>query len=595
MMVLRYALCRLIHSDWPLVERNDWPLVEVQQPYMLFLGWRQEHAQKTGSVTLQQPHDPQPKPPAAFLESSLDFNSISDLELPLQGGMKYCFRSANEEMFCVVSPPDTPPLEQLTSNLRISWTSNADLHPVGRVIFVQEVVEELPPSLDNHSPNAKRKTRAHSTVFDVPRGKGEHGGGQQCILVRLPMVHEGVLTRVPNHKGPWKTIECHTQLDSKREQGITQRIEHHLPTRVPSTQFWSRLSRGGYGARNDRLLRTQSQAAICWQFAARRVIEDAGWGRTLFEQSHSFVYLMGFETNNPFHDDFRYGDKAFGPHWHLALRGGVTDVTPHIYISDSDGSSLRLMGDESAGSSGNYWSFGSTFGIRVTNDGRLELGPLTRLQHVPSRKYLHVLLSTIHERTPNAVLFGPPNDFGSVWMVSYDDGSKSLQEEILVTLRNVRSGQYLHVRQGAQGVGHPVSVFRASEGEGSQWKLKRSSEGIIRLQNTRALGTYLSAAANAEERCVTTQSADIDYKHGCDAWVLDATHTVDRSYSIRVLASPDGAEAIIERNGLPWQRVQTRDDAVNGRLDHCVLSSSGALILNESINYDPATGNKIGG
>ena len=522
-----WATCRLVHSQQ--LERNNWPVVYLNHPWKSIIGWVD-----------QQP----------VYTDKIDFNKISDFESPI---LKYSFRSTYETVFCIVGPKN----ESEVKNIRISWNSAVTINSISLVYEVEN----------------NGVTRVKNEILQVPLQPQE-------ILLKLAMIYKGLPPKIPTPNGPWKVTEVRTRINKKTEHGFTLRIEHHLSTRVPPAQFWN--TRGGYGARNDSILQTQSQAAICWQFATRRVLEDSGWARNLFDNyDGSFIHLMGFETNNPLHDDFYFRPFAFGPHWHIALRRDgplphpLPHVTPHIYISEEDGRSLRFIPDV-----GTSWNLG-TFGIRIIDDGKLELGPLTRLKHLPSSKYLHVLHSQQEDRSP-AVLFGSPNSKGSVWMLIYN-------EDGTVLFRNMKSRKYLHVLKSKQGEGNVVSIF-SSTSEGSRWI--KDPNG--RLQNLRS-STYLSAPINSDDRERTEQSQSLDLANNNDVWILDPSqHNLEKSYTIQVtVATPTRAEAEIFINGIFWQRVETSDDTLNGRFEYRFFTKEEKLLHEEVIRYDSITGSIV--
>eukprot|EP00697_Spironema_sp_BW2_P017202 gnl/Spiro4/8791_TR4620_c0_g1_i1.p1 gnl/Spiro4/8791_TR4620_c0_g1~~gnl/Spiro4/8791_TR4620_c0_g1_i1.p1 ORF type:complete len:620 (+),score=162.18 gnl/Spiro4/8791_TR4620_c0_g1_i1:48-1862(+) len=233
-------------------------------------------------------------------------------------------------------------------------------------------------------------------------------------------------------------LEVHSKLSYGAQLRV--RLEHFSADRIPYSQYWRKICRGGYGAEvaNNGVaaLQLKSRAAFAWIFASKAAVVDSNWLQLLPTGVH--VKWMGFETNNPLHDDH----VGKGAHFHIALRcdehhalaAAFNNYTPHLYIHD-DG---RLKsGAHAPGRT--VFNLG-TFGFNITSDGRLDMGAIVRLRSARSDKFLHVRKSACAEGD-DACQWADGDSVGSLWILHRVPNT--LQQYF--TLCNVRNGLYLAV------------------------------------------------------------------------------------------------------------------------------------------------------
>lgn len=115
-------------------------------------------------------------------------------------------------------------------------------------------------------------------------------------------------------RGRSLTLDVHSHLF---EPGLDIRVEHNDRLRSSGrfhTIPWPQR---------------QIDAATHYIFASREALKSLGIPSMLAERNGGYVALMGFETCNPYHDDFP-------PHWHLIYRWENTagSQAPHIYMDE---------------------------------------------------------------------------------------------------------------------------------------------------------------------------------------------------------------------------------------------------------------------
>eukprot|EP01117_Protostelium_nocturnum_P018681 TRINITY_DN7861_c0_g1_i1.p1 TRINITY_DN7861_c0_g1~~TRINITY_DN7861_c0_g1_i1.p1 ORF type:complete len:520 (-),score=38.04 TRINITY_DN7861_c0_g1_i1:44-1603(-) len=513
-----FAFVRLEHPE--IIQNNDLPIIQPLVPLQAFIGW-----------------NPQNRPEFTNL---INFNNQP--QIPLKNGLRYYNVSRSSVLFCV-SGNSNAYHTQDPPNVRLFYPNPNHVGMVVKVVFC--------------SPERER------TVTEL------RIGNNRVAEINVPLV-ETVMPFAPNYAGPWKAIEVHTTIN-RSDVRVIHRIEHHDFNRVPYPDYWAR--NGGYGRVDPSTLNKQSQAAICYQYATYVILKYSRWDQVLCAQYPGAKFkLMGFETNNPYHDDF----SGTGAHWHLAVRGTTDKLiysTPHIYM-DGEGRCLALEHHK-------LFHLGP-FVARVGENGCLELNPLTKIRNVTSGKYLHVLLGKQNQRDAVHMFNNEEADNpGNLWMLEHDTSNSTL-------LRSFRSGRYLHVRLSLIGEGNEVSMFNESVDGGDHWKITRH-DGTCRILNVRS-NTLLSSTPNAGDRdkALQKQSNDI-----CTEWQLDWNHNLEYSYKIQMRAEEGRATAAILRNGVEWAQIGT-SDSTNGDLG--TISFRAALQgeeVFEEIHYNRFTGNNL--
>ena len=252
--------------------KNPFPVVQTLRPWRILLeesGGRQELCD-----VLEEYHFNGNKPP------------------------RFAIPSERECIVFIIGPKN---ISGKAVNLRVMWDNPQDLLLIT-------------------SDQSGRSYILESNVSDTPG----------WIQAKVPCTH--TKKSFEAYSGPWHTIEVHTVIN---ELGLKTRIEHHASYRVPDGKFWLKKksnASGGYGNMNRNILAKQSQAAIGWMFALREIVRHTRLDEYL-AQHKAYIKLMGFETNNPLHDDY----AGEGAHFHFAVRKTKIEVTPHIYMDHNGG------------------------------------------------------------------------------------------------------------------------------------------------------------------------------------------------------------------------------------------------------------------
>lgn len=126
---------------------------------------------------------------------------------------------------------------------------------------------------------------------------------------RLPVVRTSAAADSP-------TVQVWSHL-SAPATGLYWHVEHNDPDRAAG--YWARVAWPA----------VQTAAVVSYMAAAEAVLRDSGLIAQARERRHFFA-LMGFETNNPLHQDNP-------PHWHLSYYPGPTmgaarATVPHFWI-----------------------------------------------------------------------------------------------------------------------------------------------------------------------------------------------------------------------------------------------------------------------
>jgi hypothetical protein len=284
---------------------------------------------------------------------------------------------------------------------------------------------------------------------------------------------------------------------------VVVRLEHFSPDRIPFSPFWPAFSNGGYAAADPAHLKIQSRAAFAWMFASRAVIFASDW-LSLLPEGVS-VKFMGFETNNPLHDDHR----GHGAHWHFTLRASgdsphkfLNKVTPHIYLLP-DGS-LDTSGEKSP----TVFQL-QFFGLKLTPHG-LNISRIIQLRSLRSNLFLHVR-NSLYQEGKEVSQWNNRNSIGSMWLVhqvtdnffalcnlysghyltvptspnptevlvqkSHSEDRvpsnnylwKFTEQSGALILESAESGRFLHVRKSLQRDKHPVVQWNKKGDEGNLW------------------------------------------------------------------------------------------------------------------------------
>lgn len=536
-----WAIARLIRPLDAKFTRSDL-VIQALRPWRIFLGWREGD-------------NPE-------LTDTLDNAVLKKAEVP----HSYAVQSRTEVIFTLVGPP----ISRSTAdpNVRVSWG--------GIDASLLRVVVGL--------------GRKENVIVAVDRTRFAADWGQVCV----PLKNRGLPPK-PGYHGPWSGIEVHTNRYCEISN-IRMRIEHHDPNRVPSSAYWKSQSKGGYARADPNALASQAQAAVAWQLAVREVMTDSRYGAISQHFGH-VVTTMGFETNNPLHDDH----SGRGAHWHLGVTPKKKYKTPHLYLKENGRIDLKktMEADNCEGA----YDLGA-FGFRICppdgkNDGDLILGRIVTVQ-AKSRMYLHVRESKQGLRDPVA-LWDKMDNEGSRWLMCWNEnGSQGGSAKLAFC--SVRSNQFLHIRKSKSGERDGVAQWNKDD-PGNWWRF----DGDGRLQSCRS-GLYLNAPMNQQNRSVPRQTAS---KACQSAWkgVVYSTHWKVKhsggsfggstsSYRIRVRAPPPhtpskgGANAKIWRNGQLWIHFTCVDDAQKGELEmkRC-LGREAAPSTQFKMSYDPSTGN----
>ncbi|CAE8610256.1 unnamed protein product [Polarella glacialis] len=444
-------------------------------------------------------------------------------------------------------------------------------------------------------------------------------GEVQWGLATIPMLYAAALPNPVNgyisyEKAAWGALKVNTKFKDCLEDGTTFlkiRLEHHSPSRVARAGWWMKKATKmagakGYAGIDPQVLALQAQAHVAWQFACRELLLDSGWAAALRSANVGWVSLMGFESNNVFHDDF----EAQGAHWHVGIDTDSSctegwskrDYPPHLYFDTSglhDVSGKRGLPFPGC----NPQVVGAPGGIEVLEafatflrpDGGCDFCPVIALSSCLALQLLQVCQGWqangywAQMRLSNAVA-----KHENLWAVEHVGGDR-------FALSSCACGLYLHVGLGNSqdwAVG-----MSSSRSEGSLWTLEGDHlTGPIRLKSCHA-GLYLHVkhswkdlAASGREEQVFCLSPDAE--HDGSRWQLQAVHAkllplVGSSYSVVAAdtKADDGSFGLtIIKNGTPWRSVFTHDDFAKGALQWRIRWMQDGACKTGVILYDPLTG-----
>eukprot|EP01094_Clydonella_sp_ATCC50884_P002139 TRINITY_DN11645_c0_g1_i1.p1 TRINITY_DN11645_c0_g1~~TRINITY_DN11645_c0_g1_i1.p1 ORF type:complete len:510 (-),score=113.97 TRINITY_DN11645_c0_g1_i1:23-1327(-) len=393
------------------------------------------------------------------------------------------------------------------------------------------------------------------------------------------------------------------------------RLEHHAQHRVAWAGWWLKKTTAkatacdGYARSVPAVLALQSTAAKGWMIAAAHAFIDSGWARGLHASGLAAVKLMGFESNNPLHDDH----EGKGAHWHPTVRhiagAGAKRVcrfaarvnpTPHLYLATDgtiDVSGVRLA-QQAAGEHG---ALGierlECFGTFLTRSGGLQMCPLVALHSArEGAGCLHVRAGWVqHGRGRELQLIGAAGaagveDIGSLWGLEMLSGwrDENGRQERDVALRSTRCGRYLHVRQSAQELQAQgpdwkwrVLMMHESSGSGSVWVLERDGVDTCHLRSRRT-DEYLHVRkgfAELKKRGLKEQVFQLSADRGSagSRWRLRAAREyllspqcsiIEHSYSmhLRAGAAQDSCCVDVQRDGSAWASVSVKLNSDHGLL-----------------------------
>jgi hypothetical protein len=238
---------------------------------------------------------------------------------------QYVIPSESGMIFFIVGPEHPPGSAPI---LRVRWGANAR-----GLVLVTAHERDLPYRLD---------------LLQSPATCDGEDGGHGWVHAAVPLLRSFGAGTPPLPKSGCKVkaaIEVCTNLRWP-DGAITMRLEHHCQHRVAWPGWWLKASTakrtgargygGGSAANHPHTLGAQATAAKGWMFACAEALDDSGWARALHASGIGFVKFMGFETNNPLHDDH----EGRGAHWHPTVR--------HRGAASATQSLARFAGDRPA-------------------------------------------------------------------------------------------------------------------------------------------------------------------------------------------------------------------------------------------------------
>ena len=314
-----------------------------------------------------------------------------------------------------------------------------------------------------------------------------------------------------------------TRPDGGRDYCMEARLEHHLARRVAWAGWWQKPSTKGrtlargYAGEDPCVLAAQTTAAKGWMFATAEVMLDSQWAQGQLASRLARVKLMGFETNNPLHDDH----EGLGGHWHPTVRhiptcnpntNGIgngqghgekypcfapcADPTPHLYLDeegkcDVTGGRHPQQRPATLSARGEVARLEACGGFLEEN-GAYSFLPMVTLQTQRSQQSqgqgqgqgqgeVGTGWGCLHVRRGFASLkkgsqfqlqntcAGAVTDKGSLWGLEFLDGGEAALipgTRRVVVLRSVRCGGCLHVRESAPALSSEEGG--GEEGEGAQ-------------------------------------------------------------------------------------------------------------------------------
>ena len=451
---------------------------------------------------------------------------------------------------------------------------------------------------------------------------------------------------------------------------LKARFEHHLPSRVAKAGWWLKKKQAwlkfekkgkkpwikGYAAEDPTSVEVQATAAKGWMLATAELMVDSGWALAMTTAKLARVKLMGFETNNPLHEDH----EGKGAHWHPTVRhiakprfASVRNPTPHLYFVHPDGASPGSGRMEVSG--GRYSkqrpavlspTHGSNPKVESTEDvegiarleafavfletaGSLTMAPLIALQSARAAN-AGLAESCLHVRKGWDAL---PK--GEQFQLHGDDNSKSnwgihflpLVGANVVALRSAFCGGYFHARSTAKTLQQEAdgdngtkkwAVFmlhRDKESPGSQWIIKRdpADPSMCSLESVAFPGTFLHVRKSLEKVVAEGRKEQVlvlstDATSEGSRWQMQAAHpdllpTFRHSYEVAWTAGPRGlptaCRMVVERDGVPWRFVDVDVNSEAGAIVTSVrhAGGGGAHLAKPPLrmSFDPLTGNVRGG
>jgi hypothetical protein len=435
------------------------------------------------------------------------------------------------------------------------------------------------------------------------------------------------------------------------------RLEHHLPRRVSWAGWWLKPSTllatagRGYSGHDPYSLSIQSTAAKTWMFACSEVLLDSNWACAMYEAGVARVKLMGFETNNPLHDDH----EGKGAHWHPAVRhlpllsasgerikmcrysNGV-DPTPHLYLDDvgridvsgsRDSRQLPAITQSGTSAAGGIWRL-EAFGTFLQPSGALCILPIVSLQSERTIEhenggFLHVRAgwSTVPRGRQFQLHTGHngETDRGSGWGVEFLDahsGSVSGSGgSCVVALRSTRCGGYLHVRKSAPSLAENEEGARKWEvfmlhdsnaNRGSQWIMESVEGGRFIFQSRHMVGMYLHVRESFENLVASGRKEQVlqlsPHRESVGSvWKINTSHAsflslMRHSYELSLneemtsMGTRSSCVVSVNRDAAPWINVKTEVDAEAGQMAICISRADDGLLIKPplALSFDPSTG-----
>jgi hypothetical protein len=399
-------------------------------------------------------------------------------------------------------------------------------------------------------------------------------------------------TEIPiNYKGPFGCLEVQTRMWNPPKT-LFMRLEQFSPLRIPLSRYtvWREPSHGAYSNYSDdpRTLERMSSAAFCWMFALRAVFEDSGWAETFHRlDTSNHIAVLGFETNNPIHDDH----DGRGPHFHIGLKSAHKDRerNPAFYMNTDDGSVSQTV----YSTQGVELAASGLFGV-VRLGSALAIGPLVRLKSPRTGMFLYVRES---EQGTGQGVFQTRDDDASdnvTWVMVATAAGNAF------ALCNVRSGCFAHV-DSQRAVGE-LSQSSSWAG-GSQWTVAPASHGCWSLASVTSK-QYMYSFFRQHALPVGQFGANddgsewaIEYRTGeKTGWAATAS-ALPPSYSLAVVRLAEfEATLTVTRNGDAWATTAIRRTCIGdrqGRVDVETRRVTGAGLECQSIEFDRVTGKQI--
>ncbi|MBL7259844.1 hypothetical protein [Paractinoplanes lichenicola] len=269
----------------------------------------------------------------------------------------------------------------------------ADAYASFRIVRAEPGAPETPeitlPAGYTFVPGAQYRTASRAEFLQFVQGSLNNAGvpvavrwpGREVTTViagerRLPLRRDGnrfeftlpVHRATPAADSP--TVQVWSHL-STPATGLYWHVEHNAPDRAAG--YWSTAAWPA----------GEAQAVITYMTACQAVLDDSGLIAEARRRRH-FYALMGFETNNPIHQDNP-------PHWHLSYYPGPTmgaakATVPHFWV-DKQGRTF-YNGQDVQGAGRTPYRAGQPAPIRdaegttvltttIRYDGGLDLAPPT--------------------------------------------------------------------------------------------------------------------------------------------------------------------------------------------------------------------------